>query len=179
MPYSAELMLAAPAAHEIDALCERLEQDPDLQTYRRLGSAPHISLAVYDQVDTQAFGAALRKFAGTLRRTPVELNQIGVFAHDECVLFLAPVVTTGLLDLHRRYHEFFGGFAKSCWDYYRPGNWCPHVTLAMNLAPPALATALERVAPLWRGLTTFVDAVRFASYPPLRALDLHRLERRR
>ncbi len=175
MAYSVELMLAAPAAGALDELCDQLEEDPGIGTYRRLGSAPHISLAVFDNIEVGPFSEAVSAFARNLEPLPIHLNALGVFCHEKSVLFIAPVVTRQLLKLHEDFHRAFAAFNKSCWDYYRPGNWVPHVTLAMNLTAAALSTAIGKLTPLWRERDTMLNSVRFISFPPFHLIARHNL----
>ena len=170
MPYSVELALVESDASAIDSLCDRLEEDRDITTYRRLDSAPHISLAVYDNIDVNRCADALRAFARTLSPTSVHLGAMGAFCHDRNVLFVAPAVTSELLELHERFHRTFEAFDGACWNYYRPGNWVPHVTLAIDLSAVQLGTAIQNLAPLWRGRNAALDRLRFISHPPFRVL---------
>ena len=175
MAFAVDLSLAAPAAAALDALCDRLEEDSGIDTYRRLGNAPHISLAVYDKIEPEAFGDTAAAFASRIKALSIRLNAIGAFCHEKSVLFAAPVVMRPLLELHEDFHRAFAAFNVSCWDYYRPGNWVPHVTLAVNLTPAALAQAMKKLAPLWRERDALLDRMRLISFPPFRLLFEHEL----
>jgi len=175
MAYSVDLALSATTAAVIDMVCDRLEEDPKIETYRRLGTAPHVSLGVYDNVDVRRFGDAAAAFARTISPISVHLGAIGVFCHETSVLFIAPVVTGELLALHERFHREFEAFNETCWNYYCPGNWVPHITLAMNLSAAPLADAITKVAPIWREHDATLDRLRFVSHPPFHLLAEHRL----
>lgn len=175
MTYSVELTLAATDTTALDKLCDRLEAEPGVETYRRLGQAPHISLAAYDEIDIERFGDAVAGFVRGIEPLHIHLGTLGVFRHERSVLFVAPVATSRLLQLHQDFHRAMAAFNNSCWDYYRPGNWVPHVTLAVNLAPAALAQAMEKLAPIWRERDALLDRARFISFPPFRLLAEHRL----
>jgi 2'-5' RNA ligase len=91
--------------------------------------APHISLAVYDDEDAVDEAAAERLIERLpARHAPIEVAfaSFGVFSTEENVLFLAPVVTPGLLDLHSAYHAMAAALPVTCRTYYLPGRWVPH-----------------------------------------------------
>ncbi len=58
-------------------------------------------------------------------------------------MFLAPVVTADLLNLHARLHGLIGKLGLESDRYYRPGNWFPHCTMAMYLQPEQIGPAVE------------------------------------
>ena len=66
---------------------------------------PHVSLAVFDRVDVERMSAALREFARDCPALRLCLASIGRFPTDEGVVFLAPVVTSELLELHAKLHR--------------------------------------------------------------------------
>ena len=55
------------------------------------------------------------------------------------LLFFAPVVHAGLLDLHRRWHAA----APGSHVHYLPGNWVPHTTVGYELADEQLKAGFE------------------------------------
>lgn len=91
---------------------------------------PHVSLAAFETLDVEATEACLEHFARS--HAPLELNLASVasFPTELNVVFLAPVVTRALLDLH---DDFYAGW-YSGWGspnpLYLPGNWVPHCTTA-------------------------------------------------
>ena len=106
---------------------------------------PHVSLAAFEELETKAAEAYLERFARS--HLPLELNfaSVASFPTELNVVFLAPVVTRTLLDLH---DDFYTGWDLS-WGtpkpYYHPGNWVPHCTMAME-GPP------ERVPDIFAAL---------------------------
>jgi 2'-5' RNA ligase len=111
---------------------------------------PHITLAVYGRVEPEPFAAALADWAAAADPLDLRLASVGVFPGEARVIFLAPVVTAELLDLHNGFHAAFEGEGEEPWSHYRPGEWVPHCTLAMEIDPAALHRALDvaREAPL-------------------------------
>lgn len=108
-------------------------------------SRPHVTLAVSDEIGA-TFKNALALFAKEIPPFELIFSHIGAFNTAEGVVFLAPTVTRGLLDLHQRFHAFFDQHAAKKWPYYLPGAWVPHCTLAFRLGTERLAAAIEIAA---------------------------------
>ncbi|MDE2847590.1 MAG: 2'-5' RNA ligase family protein [Gemmatimonadota bacterium] len=108
-----------------------------------LGARPHVSLAVYgDGLDTNGFPERLFDFARSVAPFEFKLSSVGTFPGSEGVLFLAPVVTRRLLEVHARFHEVFSKHENAGMGYYLPGNWVPHCTVAIELAAAEVTAAL-------------------------------------
>ncbi len=101
-------------------------------------NAPHVTLAVREQIPAE-LDAPLAA-AATL---PVEVTLGGllVFARRRCILARAVVPSVLLLDLHARVHDVLVDCGPSA-AHLSPGAWTPPVTLARNLTPGQLATAV-------------------------------------
>lgn len=167
MPYVVQLDLGAGASR-IAELCDAL--DPAVETVRRLGDVPHLSLAIYDELNVDACAVRLGAFAETLQPLTLRLAGIGVFAAATHVLYAAPVVTQELLTLHRRFHDSFAPPGAACHEHYRPGAWVPHVTLALNLSAAQLHAAFGTTTSQWTPFAGEIDAVRLIRYRPVEML---------
>jgi hypothetical protein len=73
----------------------------------------------------------------------IALSAIGMFPTAEGTLYLAPVVTSELLELHRAFHLELDANGLTSHRYYRPGNWIPHCTVGIGLSSQALACAVD------------------------------------
>lgn len=67
------------------------------------GGRPHLTVTTYERLDLAEFEQPLRTFAATRRAIDVEFASLGLFPGRTPVMFLAPIVTTGLLKLHREF----------------------------------------------------------------------------
>ena len=110
-----------------------------------LGARPHVTLAVYDAPLLGDAEAEIAAFCEQEVPVTVTLSSVGSFPGDEGVVFLAPVVTRELLDLHARWHEHFTRWREAVWPYYLPGAWVPHCTMGFHVAPRLLPAAIEFV----------------------------------
>jgi 2'-5' RNA ligase len=168
MPFTVQLDVDATTNAALDGLAERLDAIPGLATIRRLGDVHHVSLCVCDTMSTDGIDADLAGFAEDLAPIDISLGAIGIFAGQVSVLYLAPVVTDGLLALHRRFHAAFAGLAS--WEHYHPTVWVPHVTLAMDVTPEALSKAVLVVREHWRATTARLDGLRLIRFQPVETL---------
>jgi 2'-5' RNA ligase len=168
MPFSVQLDVDADTEAILGALADRLAPLSGLKTVRQIGVVHHLSLGVYGELPTDRFLPALAKFAETLPPLVVRPANLGVFPGG--VLFFAPVVTSELLEVHRRFHAEFSSFSDSCFEHYRPGQWVPHVTLVLNASPGALETAVGRIMSCWSPATARLEVLRLIAFPPARTL---------
>jgi 2'-5' RNA ligase len=104
---------------------------------------PHITVAVWEDLDLPLTRDWLAGYASTLAPFPVGFASVGFFANNPAVAFLAPIVTRDLLDLQQRFSDEFMGGLGSSWLYYQPGRWVPHCTIAMGLDDAAFPRAME------------------------------------
>ena len=96
---------------------------------------PHLTLKVCDDIDVPAAVAALAQATGATRAPLVTLGFIAVFAgppdQDAAVVVAGAVLTDELLGLHATVRKALSTVSGPTWNYYLPGHWVPHCTLAM------------------------------------------------
>jgi len=86
------------------------------------------------------------------------LTSLGFFLTGVAPAYLAVTPTGRLLSLHEEVHEALGGAGS--WDYYRPGEWVPHCTLAMGVtSPTAVAEVVGEAALPIRAQVSKADVV--------------------
>jgi 2'-5' RNA ligase len=142
VPFAVELAFDAATAATVRGLWRDLATAGVDTFLFDSGAAPHLTLAVYDQLDANAFAPTLAAFAAVVAPHALTLASIGVFPTTG-VVFLAPVVTPALLAVHARFHADFAPPQTSSWEYYRPGRWVPHCTVAMDLPTPLRPSAVD------------------------------------
>jgi 2'-5' RNA ligase len=108
---------------------------------------PHVTLGVCESLDAALFEPEFMAFAAATHAREFTLGSVGVFpSGDAGVLFLAPVVTSDLLALHVKFLGLFARYAVAPQDYYLPGNWVPHCTLALNLPRDRIPSVVDMTA---------------------------------
>jgi 2'-5' RNA ligase len=109
---------------------------------RDSGNRPHISLAIYNELNTAVCLGLLDSFAQTCTPFALSIASLGIFPGEQAVVFLAPIVSSGLLDLHRQVHQLLQGTGTLPSTNYLPGHWTPHCTLATRVPPHFLSQAV-------------------------------------
>jgi 2'-5' RNA ligase len=153
--------LGTLAAHGIDA--DRHE----------LGYAPHITLATYpDDTPSDRLCGALDQVAHCWEPLPISLSGFGIFPGPPASLWVAPVVTSALLERHAALHAALAELQPHA--HYRLGAWVPHVTLSGALNDPD--RALAAVLPLWRPLTGLLDQLDLVRFRPVEVIERRKLK---
>jgi hypothetical protein len=115
VPFAVQFELDPRSATVLSPIIDTIERaDAEAMTSHRAKIAPHVSLAVYDRLDSAAMAVALQSFVHGLRAQPVQLASLGIFPAPSSVPFAARVVSAELLALHRAFHQATWALAASC-----------------------------------------------------------------
>ena len=139
MPYAVELALDPSSAAVVRRIWDELDR-AGITWMARSGAHPHMTVGIWETLDVDETARELTRLAGETPPVRLALASVGLF--PGVAVFLAPVVTAELLDLHERVHPKLDRLGAGAWDHYRPGAWVPHCTLATDLAPDQFGTAL-------------------------------------
>jgi 2'-5' RNA ligase len=104
---------------------------------------PHVTLAVFETIDREAFVPAIRQHLSSLRPLPVVFAGLGIFLNDPLTVYLSVTPSDRLLHLHRDVHELLRGRAQGPTPYYLQDSWTPHATLAFALPRTMLPKAMD------------------------------------
>ncbi len=139
MPYAVQLFFDDQTERTIQTVWNELVECDIAPYMGESGNRPHISLALCETLDRRVCEERIGAFAARTGPLPVSFQNLGIFPAPGAVVFVAPVVTQVLLELQRQVDKLLDGCCK--WpefEYYRPGYWIPHCTLAMEFeAKPA------------------------------------------
>ena len=142
MAYSVELNLTEPGAALVFDLWTRLAEQAINSEMLDVGVKPHLSLAVYEELDPASIRDDLAHFAEGTQPFSVILASVGTFPTGG-VVFIAPVVTRELLRIHETFHSQVGDKGLDCQSYYLPGRWVPHCTVATNVPSDKMGQAVD------------------------------------
>ncbi|MSP14550.1 MAG: hypothetical protein EXR62_16545 [Chloroflexi bacterium] len=120
MGYAIELYLDPAGTAWIKALWHALARENISSLLLDIGSRPHISLAVFNNLDPDRLQEVLQSFAAAIAQREISISAVGSFPTTEGVIYLAPGVTSQILtihDLHRRLSTL--GISSNA--YYHPG----------------------------------------------------------
>lgn len=131
--------------HETETFFQSLWKDlsdTDISQYgvETKGKRPHITIADYDNLDKNSFICLADKFYQDKININMTLNILGTFINTG-TLFLAPTLSTELLDFHRNHHTYFKTFNENENSLYLPGKWSPHCTIASRLSEDKMVQA--------------------------------------
>jgi 2'-5' RNA ligase len=178
MGYAIELNLSQKSAARVVKLWEDLARASISSTMLDLGAQPHISLAVVDELDPEVLRDDLSRFAEVTPPLWVDLASAGTFPTAEGVVFLAPVVTPELLGVHRRLHRLLSDGGVECAEYYWPGNWVPHCTVAIDVAADQIGAAIEMCVRSDAFGAVELDELSLIDFRPVREIYTYPLEGR-
>jgi 2'-5' RNA ligase len=108
---------------------------------------PHISLEVASTADLEKLGPSLKAIACSTAPFRVRTTGFGVFTGEPLVLYLSVVRTSRLALLQRVVHQETAGAWSGPVEHFRPDNWMPHITIAMqDLTVERLAAVMPWLA---------------------------------
>jgi 2'-5' RNA ligase len=165
MPYAVCLFFDKPSSEIITGYWRRIDS-----LYMRLGAKPHISLAVFDAVDIPAMEEWLGEFAFGCEKITVSLPSIGSFLTDERVIFLAPVVSRALLELHSAFYDRLNERRMTFHTLYAPGNWVPHCTLDMEISDGEYKRKIAQCALLDHIRSAGLESIGLIEFRPVKEL---------
>ena len=143
MAFAVILYLDPTTEAEVQALWALLAEKEIGAAIATMGIRPHISLTGVDNLDAQQVCAMLRTFAQGASPLTIKFGAVGTFPTEQGVVYLAPVVTPELLRLHEELGVRLADLGFSSHEYYRPGNWIPHCTVAINVLPAGVPAAVD------------------------------------
>ena len=133
MPVSVELRFDVRTEEAIRRTWDALADAGIARALRDGGMTPHITLGACSAVaDPGALDALLEGLAQKTSAVELGFHYIGVFFGDEGVVFAGVAPTQALLALHSAFWQAFEEIAVEPRNYYRPGSWVPHATLAIR-----------------------------------------------
>jgi 2'-5' RNA ligase len=170
MGFAVEANLDPGAAARVRALWDDLARRGITSEMPEMGADPHVSLAVFDEVDPKALGPVLDSFARGREPLELRLASVGSFPTAEGVVYLAPVVTPALLEWHADLDRRLERLGARAWDYYRPGSWVPHCTVALSLDPDGVAEAVRVTRESGVFGPAALDEIALVEFRPVRRL---------
>jgi len=168
VPYTIQLCFSAESQSRLDSIFRELDSP-----ITRKGDRPHLSLTVYDASSEDGIADLLEEIAEKFTTFSIQFSAVGLFPGPENVVFLAPIVTRSLLDIHTALHQGLDRLSITSRPHYRPQAWVPHVGVSMGIAADRDRILRDAMAkPLWGPQQ--ISAVEFIRFLPGKLL--HRVE---
>jgi 2'-5' RNA ligase len=170
MGYAITLRLDAAATVTVEAMWQALASSGISDEALQLRYPPHLTLGVFDDsANPERLLTATRQYAGQWPQLPTAFASLGWFPGTPATMFLAPVVTSQLLERHAALLACVTG--EPIDPYYQIGRYVPHVTLAGDLVDAAAAVAA--VTPLLLPITALLDRLDVVRFRPVEILESH------
>ena len=103
----------------------------------------HVSIGDYHTDDIDVLKEKVFEFSKTIKPFELKLVSVGTFMTRENVIFLEPIMTEELMDIHKRFIEFMRDFDGDLNPYYDIDKWMPHTTISIRLSDDELFKGLK------------------------------------
>lgn len=131
MVYAIEMYFDKETEEKIMSLAQKVADNKLSTKFLEWKTRPHVTLAVFNDVDENRCIELLRKFADKRKAIPAFLDSVGMF-NDTKTIFLNPTMTKSMYQLHSDLYEEMKEFDTKGWEWYLPDGWVPHCTIALN-----------------------------------------------
>ncbi|TIX91900.1 2'-5' RNA ligase family protein [Rhizobium sp. P44RR-XXIV] len=168
MPYAIVLKCSNASATPVTDLWREASRFETTPSMAALHYPPHLTFAVYQDIDVPLLFATAQKAFGNTPPLLVEFSGIDHFPNDMLVLWARPADDRVLRQMHHAIHEEID--PALCHEHSRPDRWQPHCTIAMKIKASAAEQALEWAAGTEARFTLTFDAVDCISFPPVEIL---------
>lgn len=136
---------------------------------------PHITLAIFDELNCRPCDSQLAKVAAHTRPISFQVTHLGLFTKPEPVVFAAPTITQELLNLHKHLHEALSDEARNPWEMYLSGKWVPHCTLALGFDLKNLGKIFDHCLALGLPMHVQADQIGIVEFQPMKDVFRFRL----
>lgn len=141
--YAVELFFDKKMEDEILSFRNSLYKLGIIPVLGDMGDRPHVSLAVFGDMEIDQVIKITSTFCQQCTQLPAQLAAFGAFPTDSNVIYLLPVPSQPLLDLHKEFHDYLHREKILSTHYYLPGQWVPHCTLEFELSDDQLNLAFQ------------------------------------
>jgi hypothetical protein len=160
MAYTIELQLNRAAEAKFLKQWDILRDANVTDLSYRLGYKPHITLAMYHEIDETKTVAKLEKFVAAETAIPVEFRHITVSRES---IFCQPIENPALRKFHTRFVKVFG---ESFRDVDRAGTWTPHCSVGMEVPAGKMGRAIDGLAAAWTPISGLADRLALVKFRP-------------
>jgi 2'-5' RNA ligase len=161
------------SAGEIERLWDQVAAFEDAPSMRALGYRPHLTFAIYDDVDESTAREAMQRAAIGQTQLRITFSRIRWFEGPPLVLWTEPSRDGALARMHASISAAID--PASCRPHYRPDAWTPHCTLGMRIADARRNDAIAFARSFDRSFEVLFDVVDCVAFPPVRVISERKL----
>ena len=177
MGFAVELYFDAKTESKLLDLRQELVEEGVPKLLHALGERPHVSLAVFSEIQLDSLVEITKKFVDQLTQFEIQFSSVGAFTSPSNVLFCSPVPTKKLLDYHARFHQILNEQGLICSDYYLPSQWVPHSSVELEIPNDLFAKAFEIVRQNFKPISGQFQEIGIVEFRPIKSLALWELKR--
>jgi 2'-5' RNA ligase len=167
VPYAVELALGDPASAAVRKVWRALS-GIGVTWMETSGAEPHISLGIWETIERGPFEAELARFAADVPQIEVTFEAVGMFPGS--AIYLRPIANPLLAEVQKQLHVRLATLGHGAWQYYLPGTWVPHCTVAMEFPPDLTPEARALVEQVPLPLTGHLESAALIEFRPVREL---------
>lgn len=121
-----------------------------------LGTEPHITISTITADDEELVKEEAEKLSRILKKGEIKVGVIGVF--NPFVLFLSPVVDSYLTESSQNANDHMLRVSEiGNKGRYIPGNWVPHMAVAMKMNKEGLHKGFARLSDIFTPFCAEID----------------------
>jgi 2'-5' RNA ligase len=158
-------------ADPIRALWDQVALYEGVPSMAALDYPPHITLAVYLDIDPDLLKGALRRVFMEGQAQRLTFTHLRFFDNDPLVLWADPLPSPTLALAHATIHTCID--PAKCHPHYRPGAWIPHCTLGTQIKEEHRAEAIAFTTRSIESFDVLFDVADCVSFPPVAVIEEH------
>ena len=163
MNYAIELVFDDESQKVINELRTKLN---DNGVHDEAVKLNHVSIGDYKTDNIEELKKRVTEFSKTLKPFQLSLVSVGTFMTKENVIFLEPVMTDELIDIHKRFIEHMKDFDGELNQYYDINKWMPHCTISIRLSDEELFKGIELLKEIIKlPINVTIDKIDIINYP--------------
>ncbi len=140
-------------------------------------SVPHITLAIFNDINIEKSNNKLRNFCLDNKKFNLYFSNLGLFTAPNPCIFLSPVATEKLLNLNKEIYNIFSEYSTDGFEYYKPCNWVPHCAVDITKDKDDIINSLNYFLKEFKPFEVTIEKIAFVEITkPVRRLKSFELQ---